>query len=171
MLTSIAFVFAGLSIAVFIHMGGPLIVWLDVKDKYRRFRKLNKLVATQYKPCCMIFWVSIQILCKSLWLSFMQWANNSVQKADRQRYEVSYIINGRLYKMIVKPVRGPAPILLAVDENQEDITSKLVPYLGPQRDFHGFKLTPQFLGYQEISAELSTGETVTFGETETIVVE
>ena len=171
MLTSIAFVFMGLSIAVFIHMGGPLIVWTTAQDKYRRFRKLNKLEATRYKTCCMIFWVSIQILGKVLWISFVQWINNSVRKVDRNLYEVSYVINGRLYKMLVKPIRGPAPILLVVNDEGEDITSHVLPYLGAQHDFHGHPFTPRFFEHRQISIETALGETLTFEETDVLRLE
>ena len=170
MLTSIALIFASITMGVFIDMGGLRVVWEDTKDKWRRFRKLNNLVSSQYKTGCMIFWVSIQILCKALWLSFVQWMNNSVKKLGVNTYEVSYVVNGRLYKMLVKPIRGPSPVLLAVDENQNDITSQIVSYLGPRHEFHRTILTPNVLGYTKITMELSNGETVVFEKKNVLVV-
>jgi len=164
-------IITGILAGIFIGLGGHTIVKETVMDKYRRFRSLNKLVSSQYKNICMILWVSIQLICKSLYLSFVQWINNSVVKVDKHRYEVSYLINGRLYKMVVKPVRGPAPILLVTDEECNNVTDLVIPYMGVQRDFHGVKITPQFLGYKELTLELDSGETIVLDETEVLRLE
>jgi hypothetical protein len=153
---------------LFLSLKGPEIVRNTVMTKYKSFRKLNKLVSSRSRGCCIIFWISIQLLVKALWFNFLQFINNSVKKVDKHRYEVSYVINGRLYKMIVRNIRGPCPVLLIVDDNNEDVTDVIVPYMGAGRDFHKFKFTPQFFGHTHLSVELSSGETKTFGETEVI---
>jgi hypothetical protein len=155
---------------LFLSLKGPDIVRNTVMTKYNRFRKLNKLVSSRSRGCCIIFWISIQLLIKALWFNFLQLINNNVQKVDKHRFEVSYVINGRLYKMLVKNIRGPCPVLLIVDDNNEDVTDVIIPYIGAGRDFHNFKFTPQFFGHNQLSVELSSGETKTFEETDVIIL-
>ena len=49
-------------------------------------------------------------------------------KLIKNTYEVSYIINGKLYKMIVTPVRGPTPILSITNEHDNNIIDEIIPY-------------------------------------------
>jgi hypothetical protein len=78
--------------------------------KYQKWKSLKSLVSTQHKSKIIINLISFNMVLKSLYLSFIQYINNSVIKIDKNKYEVSYIINGKLYKMIVSPSRGPMPI-------------------------------------------------------------
>lgn len=98
------------------------------------------------------------MLFKALYISFIQYLNNSVKKLDKNIYEVTYVINGRLYKLIIIPTRGPAPILQISDERGEDMTDKILPYMGPQYNWHGNKyLTPGFFNCRELNFELADG--------------
>lgn len=149
---------------LFYAIDGVSIVKNTVMDRYKRFRSLNKLVSTQYKHKCMIILISFKMVGQAMWYSFLQWINNSVKKLDNGMYEIAYVIQGRKYKMLVKPVGGPSPIFLAVNENDDDVTHKLLPYVGVQNDFHKSEITPRCLGYSELTLELYNGENKTFKE-------
>lgn len=149
---------------LFYAVDGITIVKNTVMDKYKRFKSLNKLVSTQHKHKCMIILISLQMICQALWYSFLQWMNNSVKKLDNGMYEVTYVIQGRKYKMLVKAIGGPSPIFLAVNESDDDVTHKLLPYVGVQNDFHKSDITPRCLGYKEITLELYNGENKIFKE-------
>ena len=42
-----------------------------------------------------------------------------------------------MYKMIVIPRRGPAPVLQVIDSDvQEDVSNEVMPYMGPRYDWH-----------------------------------
>lgn len=164
MLEDYIYAVIGILIVSFINLNGHLIVKNAVVSRYRRWRSLNELVSTRHKTMAMIFWVSFQMIYKSLYLSFLQYMNNSVKKLDKKTYEVSYIINGKMYKMIVNHDRGPCPILQVTDGEHEDMTDTVIPYLGPSNDWHNHKFNPKFFGKESMTFELANGEEKTFGE-------
>ena len=136
--------------------------------KYEKWKSLKNLVSTQHKSNIVINLVSMHMVLKSLYLSFIQYMNNSVIKIDKNRYEVSYIINGKLYKMVVSPSRGPIPILCITDKDNNDITEKIIPYFGPNNDWHNKKYYPDFFQEEILNIELLNGEKRIFRHSETI---
>ena len=90
--------------------------------------------------------------------------NTSVRKLDKKTYEISYVIDRKLYKMIVTPKRGPAPIIQVSDENSTDITDYILPYMGPEYDWHGKLFTPKFFQRKSLTFELMNGEEFTYEE-------
>ena len=85
--------------------------------------------------------------------------------------EVTYAANGRIYTYIVKPKRGPAPILAAFDDKSELKTDYIVSLYGPNRDWHGREYTPKNLGCKIITLELSNGTSVSFNDSEPITID
>jgi len=138
--------------------------------KYEKWKSLKGLVSTQHKSKIIINFISFNMVLKSLYLSFIQYMNNSVIKLDKNKYQVSYIINGKLYKMIVTPSRGPMPILCITDKYENDITEKIIPYLGPNNDWHNKKFYPDFFNEELLIIELSNGEKKIFNHSETIEI-
>ena len=112
--------------------------------------------------------VSISMIIKSYYLVFTQYINNSVVKIDKNTYEVSYIINDKLYKMIIKPKRGPIPILSVINENNNNITDEILPYLGPYNNWLNIKYTPNSFNYNLLKFELSSGEIKIFKDSENL---
>jgi hypothetical protein len=116
----------------------------------------------------MIVWISITILLKAVYYAFLQKVNKTVQKTGVNKYEISYVIHGKVYKMIAKVRRGPKKVLQVIDENDEDITDLIDPYLGPNCDLHNSCITPNFFGKRILIFNLGDGESKTFGEHEII---
>lgn len=141
----------------FIYLDGPNIVKHTAVVKWKKFRKVNRLVATNYKGFFTILWVSVCMIGKALWLTFLQYINSTIQKLDGNKYLVTYVIKGKTYKMIVKPTRGPRKVLMVSDEKQQDVSSLVFPYLGPEENFHGEVYTPSFFDRDELIFELSSG--------------
>ena len=48
-----------------------------------------------------IVWFSIVIILKVLYLSILEKLNKSIKKIDNNTYELSYAVNGKIYKMII----------------------------------------------------------------------
>ena len=138
--------------------------------KYNKWISLNNLVSSQHNSKIMIKIISLQMIFKSLYLSFIQYMNNSIIKIDKNSYELSYIVHGKLYKMIIKPIRGPVPILCVTNENNIDITEQILPYLGPNNDWHGKKYYPDFFKHKTLNIELLDGTKKTFNHSDTITI-
>ncbi len=140
----------------------------DVKYRYRRWKSLNNLVSTQYKNDFMIMWISVTILLKVVYYAFLQKINRTVHRTGMNKYEISYVIHGKVYKMVAKVRRGPARVLQVIDENDNDVTDLIDPYLGPNGDFHNSCITPNFFSKKILTFNLENGETKSFGEYEII---
>lgn len=156
------------SCVLFYLMDGHTIVKNNVVEKYQRFRSLNRIVETKYKGFFMVMWVSFSLIFKSLWLNFLQYTNNSIKQIDKNKFELSYVQKGLLYKIVLKTSRIPPKVLLIFDEAEDDVTDLVLPYLGPCFDCHGQKITPSFFNRKTLTFELTSGETMSFDENEEI---
>lgn len=58
--------------------------------------------------------------------------------------------------------RGPGKVSMVLDENEEDVTSKIREYMGPCHNFHGIITTPKVLGYKKLSFSLRDGRKLDF---------
>jgi hypothetical protein len=157
-------------IGAFFYLDGHHIVKNNTVTNYRKFRKLNKLVATNYKGVFTICWVSICMIIKALWINIWQYLNSTIVELDGYVYKVTYIIKGKTYKMIVRPKRGPRKVLLISDEKQEDVCDEIFPYLGPEENFHGEIYTPSYFNKEELIFELSNGSEQIFKKDDQIIL-
>jgi len=136
-----------------------------------KFRNLNSLVATSETGVFKIVYVSLKLVVNACYISFIQYMNSSVRPAKGGKaYELTYVINGRLYKMIVTPIRGPTPFMKISNDSEEDVTDIVLPYMGPRYDWHYREFTPSFFGYKSITFELSNGKKRTYEESESFSV-
>ena len=148
------------SIPILIKIDACKIIYETIKYKYSKWKNLNKLVSVKHNNKCAIIAVSICMIFKYLYLSFIQYLNNSVKKIGKNMYEVSYVINGKLYKMVVSPTRGPAEILQIIDHNQNDVTDNILCYIGPRYDWHNTKFTPNFFNCEFLIFQMSNGNEI-----------
>jgi hypothetical protein len=121
-----------------------------INIKYDKWKSLNQMVATKHKSKAIIILVSIQLILQSFWLQFLQYINNTIVKIDNNRFELTYFLNGKTYKMIIKPDRGPCPISLILDENQQNITERILMYYGPNYNWNHHKFTPYFFNCKKL---------------------
>jgi len=101
---------------------------------------------------------------KFSYFQIMQYLTNSVTKIDKHHYEISYAINGRLHKMIIKPERGPSQIEKIVDHENNDITDIIMEYHGPKQK----RLSPSFFNTQFIVIHRIDGGVITINDVEEI---
>jgi hypothetical protein len=133
------------------------IVQEAVMYRYNRWKSLNELVSKRQKNKFLIFVTSFKMIMQAFYISFLQYMNNTIRKLDHKTYEVTYVIDGKTYKMIVVPKRGPAPILQISNDEDEDVTEEILPYMGPQYDWHCKNITPRFFGYKSLTFQLCDG--------------
>jgi len=77
---------------------------------------------------------------------------------SKNLFEISYSLHNKQYKMIVRNKRGPCPISQITNENGIDITDHILPYMGPNYDWHGYKPSAITFGHTEIVITYSNGE-------------
>lgn len=63
-----------------------------------------------------------------------------------------YTVHSKIYSILYKKYTGPSPIIGIVDNaTQTDITDILLPFMGPNFNFHGTPVTPSLFGYSSIT--------------------
>lgn len=101
------------------------------------------------------------MILKILWIHMLQYLNTTVICIDKNTYEVSYVINKKLYKFHTYVKRGPVPILHIFDQDANDVTRDVLPYMGPKYNGHTIASTPYTLKYEYLSFELCNGKSYT----------
>ena len=148
-----------------------LVIKNVVMKKFKKFRRLNSLVATSETKNFKIIYVSLKLIAKASYISFIQYMNNSVRPIEGGKsYEITYVINRRIYKLIVTPTRGPAPIMQISNDNEQDVTDIVLPYMGPQYDWHYREFAPKFFGYKSLTFELADGSERTYEDSDSFPV-
>lgn len=141
-----------------------------LRKNYSDFLSLQKLVSTQYKTQPKIALVSFSMILKMYWLRLFQKLNNSIEYRDNKTIIISYMLGEKIYKMVLRPKKGPGGILKILDENNSDISSLVLPFFGPAQDWHGYSFTPEFWGKKRITIFSVVGEPKTFQEKEIIKI-
>jgi hypothetical protein len=139
-----------------------------IVSKYIKWKRLNRLVSKIETDNIRVIWISLKILLRTLYVAFIQYINNSVRQLDNKTSEITYVINGKMYKMIVIPKRGPNPILQISNDLENDVTDLILPYMGPQYDWHGSIFKPEFFGYKSLTFELGDGTEHTYDESDNV---
>ena len=136
----------------------PVITKNVLTNKYNQFKELCELVSTQYKSPYMVFYVSLSMIAKMYKMLFFQWINNSIEIINKKQVVVSYILNGSLYKFLVYKRNGPLDILMIIDENRTDVTDQILPFYGPNQNWHGQKFKPDFWKKKLLIFKFNNGE-------------
>ena len=118
---------------------------------YTKWKKLHNLVQTTEKKKLMIIYITLTIIFQSLYLKFNQYMNNSIKQIDKKTYEINYELNSKIYTIIIKKKFGPPPVIKIINENNIELTGKILPYMGPGYDFHGTNLSPSFFGCEKLT--------------------
>lgn len=136
--------------------------------KCAKWNQLTKIVSLKHKNKIAICWYSLLLLYEAAYIGFIQYINKSVQKLKHGTYLVTYTIEGKVYKMFVIPTRGPSPVMNITDENSNDVTKMVLPYMGPNYNWHGISITPKNLEYEQLSFQLSNGSNYTYNSTDSM---
>lgn len=125
-------------------------------------KNLTGAVAKRHKSTGAIICNTLDVLRKKFWFDFLQRINNSITRVDKNTSILTYTLDGRIYKNVLDHRKGPPLVLLVTDENGDDLTSEVVPFLGPKRDWHRRDFTPKFWNKELLEFELATGENKEF---------
>jgi hypothetical protein len=87
-------------------------------------------------------------------------------------YCVPLYLDGENYKIpiVVDKYKTKNPPLMILNKDEEDITSKLNEYLGPNYDFFGMILKPKHFGEKSLSFMLDDGSETTMDENDLMIL-
>ena len=100
---------------------------------------------------------AVVIVCKLIWLTLLQRINNSVTKIDKNRYMVEFCIKGKWYKQIFATTAGPSSIVQIIDENEDDVTTEVEPYINSLKATSG-DINLKYLNYKTLTFNMADGE-------------
>jgi hypothetical protein len=167
MFTEILVILGTCGALLLFRVGAHQVVCASVVDKYQKWNQVRVLSATQRTNRLAIAWMTFQMISSAVYISFLQYMNSTVKSVGRQTYIIAYVIAGKQYKMVIRPMRGASRVLQVSDEDSKDITSYVLPFMGPAYDWHGIPLTPQFFHAQSLTFEFGNGREVTCSGTDT----
>lgn len=137
------------------------------KEKVNKLRELRKLARDNNVSIKKVILTVLSTLYSILYYTLVQKLNKTVRKVDKNTYEVTYCISGKVYKFNTKARRGMSEVLQIVSGDQ-DVTEEIEPFLGPKSDFHGFEYTPSSFGYSTLTFNMVDGNVITFSENENL---
>lgn len=100
-----------------------------------------------------------EVLASFVW----QKLTHSVREIGPREYEVTYYIHFKMYKLRTRSHRGPSRYLQWIDNaSEEDITELVMPYVGPNDDFHGTRYAAAQFAEKGLTANYSDGTSRSF---------
>lgn len=91
-----------------------------------------------------------------------------LEQFNKKYLKVPYEHHGKKYYYLFKSKNNSQPIKYIKDNNNNDITDTLLPYLGPHLDCHGACICPKDFGYSSIKIETMFDQTFLFEEDQEI---
>jgi len=149
--------------------------WMAFKTKRDQLKLLGGIVSSAQKnknkhkkiSKCRILCVTFGIIFKTIWLTLLHKIHKNVKKIGRNTFEITYCVNGKIFKMVIEVKRGPGSVLQVIDENSEDVTEKVESYLNCN-DVIIKKVSPVDLDFNSLTINFSNGESKTYEEIEKI---
>jgi hypothetical protein len=90
------------------------------------------------------------------------------EKFNKKYLKISYKYNDKSYFYLLKVPRGVTPLKTIQDEDENDVSDFITPYLGPNLDCHNVKLYPRDFGYKSLKITTIFDKIIIFNEDELI---
>lgn len=132
-----------------------------IQENLEDFNRLKSAISQQEKITGIkLFLTSLKIACQT----------KLYQSNNKSIITIPYKINNKDYILVTKVKKGPMRFVAVRDENDQNITDLVLPYYGPNHDWHGYTFIPQFWGRQKLEFELITGEKLVFTQDQPITL-
>jgi len=90
------------------------------------------------------------------------------EKFNKKYLKISYKYNDKSYFYLLKVPRGVTPLKTIEDEDGNDVSDFIYPYLGPNLDCHNVPIYPKDFGYKSLKITTIFDKIIIFGEDEKI---
>jgi len=133
-------------------------------NKYKQLKTLKKQMNIQ------ISWKLIlnivYFIFNATWALIVQKFLNNVEQLGKNKYSVTFIIGGKIYKIMVKHTLEPSPILQIYDKDSNDITDQVEPYLLYRPQI----VSPADIDLDELTVLYSSGDDKVIGKNEPFTI-
>jgi hypothetical protein len=133
---------------------------------------LYKMNQKKHKNALTSIYKTIHTILIMTYLILYQKLNRSLIHIKKNEYDVEYFYNGQFYKIKIKNANGPFKnqVLLITNTSSDDISEKIIPYLGPKYNFHNILYKPIDFDEQELQFYMSNGDILAFKNDEHIIL-
>jgi hypothetical protein len=134
-----------------------------VKTNYNRYKMLSVFSKRTGISKSSLVFTTMKLVFNMMCCTFIQKLNNRLVAVDTSgKFVLTYVVNGRMYRMLIKPPKGPCPVLQIINDVEEDVTDTVRPFMGPKYDWYGEKPPLDVLGYSSLTLINCDGEEQTF---------
>ena len=141
---------------------------LTTYKKVGQLNDVNKLLNKDTNTIGIYIKSSLMIS-KMLYMSFIQYMTNNIKKINKNTYELTYVLNGKQFKILINEYKGPKMISYVIDDKGIDISDRFLELFGPSNDFHNSVFTPRSFGSTFLTIGLMNEEITRFEENEQIL--
>lgn len=142
-----------------------IVIMDTISRKYKDWRTLNKKLDEIQVNKTKLAITSIQLLIKYFLTILKQTCTGSTKRIKNTKmYELTYVINNKMYRQIINPIRGPNSIVSILNQDNLEHVNLIMSYLGPRYDWHNSELTPNFFGHESLKFIMLNGDTYTFNK-------
>ena len=103
---------------------------LTTYKKVGQLNDVNKLLNKDTNTIGIYIKSSLMIS-KMLYMSFIQYMTNNIKKINKNTYELTYVLNGKQFKILIKDYKGPKMISYVTDDKDNDISDRFLELFGP----------------------------------------
>lgn len=145
-------------------------IYYSFDKNYQDIISLYESVKHTRKHRLISAYETFKIIVEMKWIQFVQkiYASIYVKYPHNSTIIYSYIHNNRKYLIPIKYTNGPSPIQKITDENDNDVTQVVLPFMGPSYDWHGLNFSPNFWKKKKLSFHTKTFDIFAFNEHDTI---
>lgn len=123
--------------------------------------RLNNNIHKSNKNKYKIIMLTLFLIFNSTYKSFIYYINSfPINKKSDKLYELTYYIKGNKYIFLIDITKkSENDVLQILDQDLNDCTDDIIPYIGPLGDFHKNEITPKYFNKTKLSFTLSDENT------------
>jgi len=142
------------------------------KDKFVSIYKIYKSYKNSVDPDekighCRFISSLVYTLISYYPMKYM-YKRNLPEKFNKKYIKISYKFNDKTYFYLLRVPRGVTPLKSIEDENGNDMSEVITPYLGPNLDCHNISIYPRDFGYKSIKITTIFDKIIIFEENDQI---
>jgi hypothetical protein len=135
----------------------PFYLFHSNKDK---INELYNSVKLQHKTVPKSLFHTTKIIIQSYTNSLFDKKDHAKIKIDKDKIIISYFFKNKKYKIPINSRKKPNNIISIKNENDEDITDYILPFMGPSLDFHNQSIKPIDLNLNKMIINTITGQLI-----------
>ena len=140
-----------------------------IKNSYSKYERTINFINKKKTSLPLIeklyiIYAFVKFIFTIFYSQFIQYMYSNLRyNKTNKTYELDYIIGSNNYTLVVDSKISASNIIQIINE-EEDVTDKIIPYMGPSCDWHGKIISPSYFNMTSITFELSNGKSITYDQ-------